>query len=148
MIISMCGENQKLMDEKRNDLLYMESGELKTEYDKITKTYRITKLDGSEFLGDEKIEVKMLGEYKGPSTLDEIIEHEINLFVLLQVCPESNLFDEFYYSITEDKKTVLVEPIYKNDLNIEMIIPNENPLFSGISLIKHRNGIRKYSKLI
>ena len=144
MILSMSGDNYKVLDDSKGSLLFTDCGDIRTIYVSESKTYKIVRIDGKPFDGTEKVDVQVYGNNKMPESLHEIIEHEVNLFSLMQTTPESNLFEEFEYYLSEDGKEIIVEPKYKeNENNVEINIPYDNPLILGMSFSKHKVGREK-----
>lgn len=147
MKYSISGDNIKVLDPNKESPIATICGDIKTEYISGKKIYLITRIDGKEFDGSEKLDDGTFhSEEVKPKNLHEIIEHEINIFSLFQTIPESNMFDEFVYSLSKDKKQIIVEPIFdEHRVNMEFETDEEDhPLIMGLTVSKHKVGKLKH----
>ena len=112
MHIQIDDKNEKYIFGNARNYLFITSGDIKCEYISENKTYKITRLDGGEFKGTERINIMTYGNNRPPKDLDEIVTHELESLCGMQNIPEAVLFEEFEYYMSDDKKSIIIEPLY------------------------------------
>lgn len=110
------------------------NGNLSIEYKFNEKIYVITRIDDKPFDGKtEWVGAKFLGNMKEPETLDEVIDHEVNLLTSAQIEPEVSMFNEFDWSFNEDKTEIRVYPVFL-DKSTNIVIALPEPFGSNVEL--------------
>ena len=118
----MSNYNKVIFGTKRGrfSIISTESGNLKIEYKPKDKIYIISRRDNLAFDGTEDVG-GIFYHVKKPKTIEEIIEHEVNILASLQKEAEVNDFLEFDWSYNKNKTNILIYPIFgKKNVNVEV----------------------------
>lgn len=123
---------------------FLENGNLRIDYIKEKKIYIVHKKDKTTFDGTEKIERIYFG--KEEETLETVLEYLVEALTLVQFIPETFMFNEFYYRMSADKKSIVIMPkFYENELNTTLILDDESLIVHGFALRKKMKAIKKQS---
>lgn len=149
MNLSSNDINSKLVfgnNPKRWFMIESVNGNLKIEYMPNQKIYVLSRTDTKPFDGTEDVGGEYYGAAIKPSTLEEILEYEVELLTGIQIEPESNMFQEFDWQFNEDKTKIYIYPVFIEERqNIEINIPDS--LESAVSLFfGNRKKVRKRLK--
>lgn len=119
MIYSNDGQNERLLlgNLKRWVSFKCQAGDgnLQIRYVPEEKIYIISRVDGKIFDGTEDVGGMFYGNMKKPETIEEILEHEVNLLSSAQIEPEINLFVEFDWKYSDDKTQIFIYPVFRQD---------------------------------
>ena len=139
MKVSSCGDNIKYIANDNKVMVATECGNVRIEYLYNLMVYRISKTDGTEFNGEEYLKTSSNQEKYYP--IEDIVDQLINMFTYLQNNIESIMFDKYYYSYSESKKSIIIEPIFLKTEGVEVFIPDG--YYNELRLTKHKVGIKK-----
>lgn len=116
--------NKVVFRTRKKDLAIIsaESGNLKIEYKPKEKIYIISRTDNLTFNGTEDVGGIFCYTSK-PQTIEEIIEHEVNVLTSIQKDTEITNFGEFDWCYNQNKTNILIYPVFlSKKLNIEVNI--------------------------
>lgn len=148
MVIKMFYEESKnnkrvIFGNLKNEILFLENGNLRIDYVKENRIYIVTKRDKTPFDYAERVEKMVYGEVQEES-FENTLELLVDALTLIQFIPEAFMFNEFYYEISTDKKSIIITPkFYESELSTSVKLEDEAPTKFGFALRKQFKAIKK-----